>query len=253
MAGLLNQDLQNWCLEYPRLYGFAVLPTLSIQGSIQEIDRISTMSKIKGVIMGTHGIGKGLDDPELEPLFSKIEQSGLVIFLHPHYGIPKETFGEASNGHVLPLALGFPFETTIAISRLILTGIFDRLPNLKILLAHSGGTVPFLSGRLDSCVSHDYSDVSTRLEKAPSEYLKKFYYDAVSYHPHALKCVSDLAGVDRILFGTDHPFFPPPKNSTKEEWMSVVMNKNAIKESFDEEQVLKVMGENALRLFDIKR
>ena len=61
-----------------------------------------------------------------------------MLFLHPHYGIPSEMYGEAQNGHVLPLALGFPFETTIAVSRMILSGIFDRHPDLKILLAHSG-------------------------------------------------------------------------------------------------------------------
>jgi aminocarboxymuconate-semialdehyde decarboxylase len=250
MAALLNQDLQNWCLEHPRLYGFGVLPTLSIKGSIQEIERISSLSKIKGVIMGTHGVGKGLDDPELDPLFSKIEELGLIIFLHPHYGLPNEMYGEQENGHVLPLALGFPFETTIAISRLILTGIFDRLPNLKILLAHSGGTAPFLAGRLDSCVAHDYSAVASKLAKPPSEYLKNLYYDAISYHAPGLRCVSEFAGVDRILFGTDHPFFPPQKNC-KEEWMSVISNKNAIKDAFNNDEVKKIMGQNALKILSI--
>lgn len=102
----------------------------------------------------------------------------------------------------MPLALGFPFETTIAISRMILSGIFDRISNLKILIAHAGGCLPFLAGRLDSCVAHD-PHVKDRLLKKPSEYLKDFYYDAVAYHAPGLKCAVDLIGKDRIMFGTD--------------------------------------------------
>jgi predicted TIM-barrel fold metal-dependent hydrolase len=114
LARDLNQDLHAWCEEYPsRLYAFGVLPTVSVDGSIAELTRLSKMKSMRGVIMGTHGLGKGLDDPALEPVFAKIAELGLVVFLHPHYGIPTESFGERDNGHVLPLALGFPFETTL--------------------------------------------------------------------------------------------------------------------------------------------
>lgn len=85
--------------------------------------------------MGTHGLGAGLDDPLLLPVFQKCAELDLLLFLHPHYSVPKELFGKNENGHVLPLALGFPFETTIAVSRMILSGIFDKIPNLKILVS----------------------------------------------------------------------------------------------------------------------
>ena len=113
LARDLNKDLQEWCSSYPEFFGFGVLPTLSIQGCVQELTHVASLPKLKGVIMGTHGLGKGLDDPELEPLFATAERLGLVIFLHPHYGIPRELYGDLDNGHVLPLALGFPFETTL--------------------------------------------------------------------------------------------------------------------------------------------
>ena len=67
---------------------------------------------IRGVILGTRGTGKGLDDQELEPLWQALAETGLVVFLHPHYGVGAQAWGERENGHVLPLALGFPFETT---------------------------------------------------------------------------------------------------------------------------------------------
>lgn len=84
-------------------------------------------------------------------------------------------------GHSLHLALGFPFETTTMIARLVLSGVLERFPKLMLLLAHSGGTLPFLAGRLDACVKAD-SVMANKLPKAPSEYLQQIYYDALSYH-----------------------------------------------------------------------
>jgi aminocarboxymuconate-semialdehyde decarboxylase len=115
----------------------------------------------------------------LEPVWKRITDRNLVIFLHPHYGVGSSLWGEIDNGHVLPLALGFPFETTIATTRLILAGVFDRHPTLKLLLAHSGGALPQLSSRLASCVKHD-PVVASRLQHDPRWYLGKLYFDAVA-------------------------------------------------------------------------
>lgn len=95
-----------------------------------------------------------------------------------------------------------PTETLLikAISRLILAGTLDKFPDLRILLAHSGGTIPFLAGRLDSCVAHDPA-VRDRLKHEPSWYLKRLYYDGVGYHAPALKLARELVGADRIMFG----------------------------------------------------
>ena len=98
--------------------------------------------------------------------------------------------------------MGQPAETLLikAISRLILAGTLDKFPDLRILLAHSGGTIPFLAGRLDSCVAHDPT-VRDRLKHEPSWYLKRLYYDGVGYHAPALKLARELVGADRIMFG----------------------------------------------------
>lgn len=126
--------------------------------------------------------------------------------MHPHYGVGNEHFH--AYGHALFLALGFPFETTVAVSQLVLSGVLDRVPELKLLLAHAGGTLPFLAGRLDSCVAHDLA-VAKRLKHAPSHYLRRFYYDAIAYDTPALQCLLAFVGSDRVVFGTDNPFFPP--------------------------------------------
>ena len=85
-------------------------PAAALPTAVREL--ASQHKHIRGVIMGTRGLGKGLDDEKLEPLWEALADTGLVVFLHPHYGVGAQAWGEKDNGHVLPLALGFPFETT---------------------------------------------------------------------------------------------------------------------------------------------
>ena len=124
LANDLNEDLEQYCSTSPilsetrlrRLYGFGLLPLVpdvTISSLLDTVQQISRLSHLKGIIMGTRGIGKGLDDDALDPVWGAIEKAGLVVFLHPHYGVDSKAWGEKDNGHVLPLALGFPFETTI--------------------------------------------------------------------------------------------------------------------------------------------
>jgi hypothetical protein len=129
LARDLNEDLEEYCSTSPaltgstlrRLYGFGLLPLVpeaTTTDLLDTVDQVAKLPHLKGIIMGTRGIGKGLDDVALEPVWAAIEKSGLVIFLHPHYGVGGDQWGERPNGHVLPLALGFPFETTIVSSLL---------------------------------------------------------------------------------------------------------------------------------------
>ncbi|KAI9318654.1 hypothetical protein BX666DRAFT_1876838 [Dichotomocladium elegans] len=257
LARRLNESMEKMCADPAaadgRLYGFGTLPLASVADAVAEVEHIASLSRMRGVIMGTYGCGgKGLDDPALVPLFEAIERNNLVIFLHPHYGVHLPASENIDTGHSLALALGFPFETTNAIARLILSGIFDRLPNLKILLAHSGGTLPFLAGRLDSCVIHDPA-VAKKLAHPPSYYLKKLYYDAVIYHTTGVKATADFVGPENMLFGTDHPFFPPLETKG-ERWMSVDSNLTAIQTAgLTPSQVQGILGRNALRIFNIEK
>lgn len=112
----LNSDLHETCLHHPEsLWAFGVLPscTSPISSWLETLHHISSLPRIKGIILGTKGLGKGLDDPAMDPIWQQLEKQKLMTFLHPHYGIPKGEYGMQENGHVLPLALGFPFETTI--------------------------------------------------------------------------------------------------------------------------------------------
>lgn len=277
LARDLNDDLESYCATGPtvsdavdarglkRLYGFGLLPLvsgISAAKLVETIHQIEKLPHLKGVIIGTRGLGSGLDDEALEPVWGALEKTRIVAFIHPHYGIGKDAWGKEES-HVLPLALGFPFETTTAITRMILAGVLDRHPNLRILLAHSGGVLPQLSSRIASCIAHDPA-VASRLKHDARAYLGMLYYDAVSYGSIELAFVAEVAkrgsvylgtssspnqGTNHILWGTDHPFFPPLEASDK--WKSAVENLEAIEEVdvWSREQKDAVRGQNAVELF----
>ena len=264
----INDDLNSQCATHNasdadlKLFSFASLP-LSAPPSeiITEIHRLKTLPCVKGIIMGTTGLGQGIDDPSLDPIYAALASTSTLVFLHPHYGLPSTAFGGdttiAKSGHVLPLALGFPLETTIAVTRMYLAGVFDRHPSLTLLLAHSGGTLPFLAGRIQSCCEHEREFTAnggdkTGPERSIWDVLKtNIYLDAVIYGEPGLKgalAASGEDGVERLMFGTDHPFFPPLKG--EERWASVESNLKAIEGMFgdDEEGKRKLLGGNAVRV-----
>jgi len=269
----INDDLERACAENNaspehvglKLYAFGSLPlSASAEEIVSEIQRLKTLPHLKGVIMGTTGLGNGLDDPALDAIYSALAMTNTIVFLHPHYGLPAEAFGGPSviarSGHVLPLALGFPLETTIAMSRMYLSGVFDRHPKLEFLLAHSGGTIPFLAGRIESCVAHEREFIANGGKtQGPQRSIwdvlqTNIYLDAVIYGQPGLKAALEAAGsVDRVMFGTDHPFFPPLGDEEGGKWLSVESNKAVIGSSFpqDEEARKKILGGNAVRVLGL--
>lgn len=154
VAEELNDELQGICeTSNNRLYGFATLPIRNSKASIKEIERLKSSNKICGVILGTPGAGLGLDHEGMHDILEAIADAGYMVFLHPHYGVGNNHYHDS--GHALFLALGFPFETTVCVSRLIVSGTLDKISKLKLLVAHAGAALPSLIGRLDSCVAHD--------------------------------------------------------------------------------------------------
>lgn len=259
-AQLINDDINDVCNSYPgRLYGFGALP---LSGSpddvVNEIRRLKTLKYMRGIIMGTTGLGNGLDDPGMDAIWRALEETQTIFFVHPHYGLPSDIYGprKGEYGHVLPLALGFPLETTIAVARMYLSSTWDRFPKLKVLIAHSGGTLPFLAGRIESCIAHDVH--LAREGRAPKRKLwdvlkENVWLDAVIYSEVGLKAAVEASGKDKVMFGTDHPFFPPLEQEN-EEWLSVSLNTAAVKTVFEGDEKVRemVMGGNAVEVLELR-
>ena len=260
VARTVNDEMDSLCAGAEgKLYAFGTLP-LSAPGDevIEELKRLKSLPHMRGIILGTTGLGRGLDDAKLDPIWAALENTQTLIFLHPHYGLPADVFGPRAQeyGHVLPLSLGFPMETTIAFVRMFLSGVFDRFPKLRLLIAHAGGTVPFLAGRVQSCIQHERTfrnESGERQRMGIWEVLRNnIWLDAVSYGEIGVRAAVDAVGADRVLFGTDHPFFPPLDEGAMS-WLSVQTNIDAVHNAFgeDENAVEGILGRNAIGLLDL--
>ena len=143
-------------------------------------------------------------------------------------------------GHALPVALGFPIETTVALTRLLFAGVMHRYPRLRLVGSHGGGTLPYLVGRLDAGWRSDPS-LEGRMPSPPSDVTSRLFLDAVLYHPRALQAAADLVGVEHLAFGTDHPF----------SIADPAANVDAIRDAFDEAGAAALFSRSAIDLYDI--
>jgi len=223
-----------------RICGLGVLPNAEPDGVAQTVTEISITDGLYGAISGCTIGGRVFDDPELEPVWAELGRTGLPIFVHPHYAVALDQLG--GFGSILPLGIGFPVETSIAVARLVLSGVFQRHPGIKLLVAHAGGVLPYLAARLDVSWRGD-DEVRKRLSVPPSEALSALWLDSVAYHRRALDAAADLVGNDKVLFGTDHPFF-------KEDPADILAT---VTDAFSSEAAVTraVTGDNAVSFFDL--
>ncbi|RQV10173.1 amidohydrolase [Burkholderia cenocepacia] len=183
-----------------RFVVLATLPMLDATDAIDELERASALPGVRGVYMGTNIDNRDLDDPRFAPVFARIEQLGLPVFLHP-----QQTVGGARLGDFyLSNLLGNPFDTAIAASHLILGGVLDRHPALHVTLPHAGGALPILVGRLDA--GWTVRPETRRLAQQPSSYLRRFSYDTVSHSGPVLNFLIENVGIDRLVLGSDYCF-----------------------------------------------
>jgi aminocarboxymuconate-semialdehyde decarboxylase len=156
---------------------------------------------LSGVEISSHAPGRELSDPAYEPLWSRAEESGAVLFLHP-FGC---TLDERLDQWYLSNTVGQPTENAVALSHLIFSGVLDRHPGLKVIAAHGGGYLPTHIGRADHAWS-TRSDAGAGCAHLPSSYLKRLYFDSLVHDPHVLAELVRVAGPDRVCLGSDYPF-----------------------------------------------
>ena len=183
---------------------FRVLLTLPLQFpelAVEVLDSFAKEPKVVGAaLMGTAG-GRPLNDPAFMPVYAELERRGLPFLLHPISPPGLECMLEMNLANVV----GFMFETTLAATRLVFAGVFERHPKLQMIFPHLGGLAPYLMGRIQWGYER-FPPCSENLSAPPEAYFKRFYYDTVCRNVPALRMALSMFGVDHIVFGTDIPF-----------------------------------------------
>ncbi|HSR14063.1 MAG TPA: amidohydrolase family protein, partial [Thermodesulfobacteriota bacterium] len=192
-----NETIAGVAQKYPaRFLAMATVPLQSPDAAAQELDRAVRELKMKGVQVASNVRGQYLGEPKFLPFFETAAKLDIPVFIHPTNvaGTDRMKFFYFSN------LVGNPLDTTITAGHLIFSGIFDRLPNLKIVLAHAGGMLPYNIDRWGHGweVRPEFREI---LKKSPVEYIRNFYYDTITHGPATLKFLLSRVGVDRIVMG----------------------------------------------------
>ncbi|WP_339708035.1 amidohydrolase family protein [uncultured Sphingosinicella sp.] len=189
--------------RYPdRIRWFATLPWQYADRAVTELDR-AVKAGAAGVFVTANVDEKNLTDPVFAPVWEAIDRHALPVLVHPTAPQGADAMGMDEYGLVPPV--GFMFDTTLAISRMIFDGFFDRYERLGIIAGHGGATLPYLAGRLDRC--HERIPAcAEKISAPPSSYLKRIYYDTVVYEKGALDlCIEVAGGPERVMYGSDYP------------------------------------------------
>jgi predicted TIM-barrel fold metal-dependent hydrolase len=215
--------------------GLASLPLQDATAAIAELDRAIDHLDLRGIFVPSHVQGMPLDAPELEPVYRHAAARGVPLVLHPT--VP--SWGGAIRDHAMIPMLGFMVDTSIAMLRLILGGILERHPNLRIVHPHAGGVLPYIMGRVE-----EQTEIKRRgrdhIAHPPGEYYRNVYLDLATPSLRTLRYAYEFAGPKRLLFASDHP------------WIDLVETVKLIEAlELSSEDRVRVMSGNACELFGI--
>jgi aminocarboxymuconate-semialdehyde decarboxylase len=199
-ARIANDAYAEMVALYPdRFRAFATLPLPHVDAALAEMARAFDELGFAGVGVATKMGGKSLADASFDPVYAELNRRKGILFVHP---IGHSCDSSLLEDTQLTWPLGAPFEDTAAALQLLQTGFVAKFPDIRVIMPHLGGTLPFLVHRLDH-----QQDRFMRGHGLPSELVKKFWYDSVNGNPAALRCSVDTFGIGQIVFGTDYPFW----------------------------------------------
>jgi len=201
VASLQNERIAEVVgFDPKRFVGVGTLPMAHPAVAVTEARRVSDLG-FPAVEIGSDVNGLDLDDLSFEPVWEVLEELGLVVILHP------AGFTEARRmtDYYLVNVIGMPLSTTLAVTRMILGGVFERHPGLQMLLVHGGGYLPFYSARTDHAFRHR-PELRGNIDRLPSEYLGRLHFDITVFDPGLIELLIVRFGADRVLLGTDYPF-----------------------------------------------
>jgi aminocarboxymuconate-semialdehyde decarboxylase len=197
-----NDYVAQLTKEYPRRFaGLANLPMQDVRAAVTELERSVAQLGLKGAMIGDHVNGKTYDDPEFHPLWEAAEQLGAVMLIHqdgPTLVRPR------ANRYHLPNTVGNLVDRAVTFASLVFGGVMGKYPDLRVCLCHGGGYTCYGIGRMDRGWQVR-SEARSNIQKPPSAYLSRFYYDCLTHSEPALRYLIDTVGIDRVVFGTDWP------------------------------------------------
>jgi uncharacterized protein len=220
-ARVANEGMAAICKQWPHKFPtfVASLPMNNPEAALAEMDYAIETLGAKGVQILTHVNGRPLDSPDIFAIFERItNHHHMPVWMHPARPATRADYvGEDKSQYEIWQVLGWPFETSVAMSRMVFSGLLDRLPNLRLITHHCGGMIPYFAGRAETLwaqlgsrsVDPAEADVLKKLSKTPIEYFKMFYGDTVlGGSASALRCGLDFFGTDKVVFASDCPFDP---------------------------------------------
>jgi len=239
LCGAFNDAASAAHVAHPsRFVVLASLPVHTLEAALAELERARGLAGVRGVCLGTRFVERELSDPRFFPLWERIAQLRLPVFLH--YA-PLMVIGTPQRLHAYHLGnvIGNTTETAVAAAHLIFGGVLDRLPELEICLPHAGGVLPILAGRLDR--AHAVRSECRHLARAPSEYLRRFRFDTVCHSDAILEFLVRFVGADRVMLGSDYCF-----DMGVEQPVAAVM-----RASLEAEEQRQILGGTAARLLGV--
>jgi aminocarboxymuconate-semialdehyde decarboxylase len=234
LARTANDGMAELVARYPQRFPTfaASLPCSDVDASVREATRAIDDLGARGIQMFTNVLGKPIDAPEFLPLFELMAAYDLPIWIHPYRGAdPPDYRTEQRSQYEIWWTFGWPYETSVAMARIVFSGLFDRLPRLKVITHHMGAMAPYFAGRIGPgwdqlgarTSDEDLSLVLKRLRKRPIDYFHMFYGDTALFGSYdATVCGLQFFGVDRVVFASDAPFDPEKGPMYIRETISVV-------------------------------
>jgi predicted TIM-barrel fold metal-dependent hydrolase len=200
LCRIVNDMYAEACRQSPeRFKAFANLPFNDIKAALAELERCLVLPGFVGALITSNVGGKYLHTAEFAPFWEEVTRRRVPVFMHPK---PPPGY---QDDDIAPL-LAFPADTTLSTMKLLYSGLFERCPDLILILAHLGGTLPFLTRRIDLAFEDPhFSDTYRRIPRRPSDYMPKLYFDtALGWHKPAFDCARALVGVEHLVYGTDY-------------------------------------------------
>jgi aminocarboxymuconate-semialdehyde decarboxylase len=221
LARIANDEMAAMVKRWPQQFPcfVASLPMNNVPAALEEMDRAINVLGARGIQIVTSVNGRALDEPEFEPVFERaINHHDVPIWMHPVRPATKADYvGEAKSKYEIWQVLGWPFETSVTMARMVFSGFFQKWPQMRLITHHCGAMIPFFAGRADTLwaqlgsrsADENYDEVLKRMAKKPIEYFKMFYADTVlGGSTPALRCGLDFFGADKVVFASDCPFDP---------------------------------------------